>query len=667
MPTLRTRNGGSGVSEEHEHEDDEENDEHEPPPRLSWREATYRFPPLRNALAAGLLLLTGLIIEWTGGPEAVALALFLIAIPLGAWYFAREALEELVEEREIGIELLMSLAAIGAMVFGLFEEAAALVVLYASAEAVEELTFARTRSAIRELLDLAPKQAHLLRDGREELVPVEELRPGDRFLVRPGEALPTDGIIRSGQGSLNEAPVTGESVPVEKGEGQEVFAGSVNGTTALEVEATRTFEDNSLARIVHLVEEAQAQKSRTQRFVDRFSDRYSPAVLATGALIAVVPPLFFGGDWSEWALRGVTVLVAGAPCALVMSIPVAVAAAISRGGREGILIKGGAQLEALGRIRAVAFDKTGTLTKGSPEVTDVVSLDGSDPQDALALAASVESRSEHPLAKAIVAHALQTGMQPAPVEDFEALVGHGARARLDGRDLWVGSPRLVDELAPDAALPADVERLQEEGKTVVALGDGPRVLALLALRDEPRPEAPEAIAALRRLGVRQIVMLTGDNERTGQAIAGALGIDEVLAELRPEDKVAAVEQLRERYGAIAMVGDGINDAPALASADLGIAMGAAGSDAAIEAADVALMADDVTKVAEALRLGRRAVRISRQNLIFSIALLAVLIPSAVVGLLTVVGAVLVHEVSELLAVGNGVRAAKREPIPATAT
>ena len=657
------------MSGEHEHDvDEDEGEEREPPPRLSWREATYRFPPLRNALAAGALLFAGLIVEWLGGPDAVAIPLFLLAIGLGAWYFAREAVEEFVEEREIGIELLMSLAAIGAMVFGLFEEAAALVFLYATAEAVEELTFARTRSAIRELLDLAPKQAHLLRDGRWKLVPAEQLRPGDRFLVRPGEALPTDGIIRDGRGTLNEAPVTGESVPVEKSEGQEVFAGSVNGTTALEVEATRAFEDNSLARIVHLVEEAQAQKSQTQRFVDRFSDRYSPLVLATGALIAVVPPLLFGGDWSEWALRGVTVLVAGAPCALVMSVPVAVAAAISRGGREGVLIKGGAQLEALGRIRAVAFDKTGTLTKGTPEVTDIVSLDGREPQEALALAAAVEARSEHPLAKAIVARAIQAGTEPAPVEDFEALVGHGARARLDGREVWVGSPRLVWEPAPTADLPGDeVGRLQDEGKTVVVVGDGDRVLALLALRDEPRPEAPEALAALRRLGVRQIAMLTGDNERTGRAIASTLGIDEVLAELRPEDKVAAIERLRERYGAIAMVGDGINDAPALASADLGIAMGAAGSDAAIEAADVALMADDVTKVAEALRLGRRAMRISRQNLIFSIALLAVLIPSAVVGLLTVVGAVLAHEISELLAVGNGVRAAKREPLPAQGT
>lgn len=432
-------------------------EEHEGAPQLSWREATYRFPPLRDALLSGVLLLAGIVVGWTGGPDAGSISLFAVAIVVGARYFAQEGIEELLEEREIGIEILMLLAAAGAMVFGLFVEAAALVFLYATAEAVEQLTFARTRSAIRRLLDLAPKQAHLLRDGREKLVPVEELRPGDVFVVRPGEAIPTDGVIRSGRATLDEAPITGESVPVEKGPSQEVFAASVNGTTAIEVEATRAFEDNSLQRIVHLVEEAQAKKSRAQRFVDRFSTRYSPTVLAGGLALAVVPPLAFGGDWSEWILRGITVLVAGAPCALVMSVPVAVAAAISRGGHEGVLIKGGAQLEALGRIRAVCFDKTGTLTRGSPEVTDVLVLDGAEPTEVLALAAAVEQRSEHPLAKAIVERARGVGIEPRPTEDFEALVGNGARARLDGHDVWVGNPRLLADLAPDSALPPDVE------------------------------------------------------------------------------------------------------------------------------------------------------------------------------------------------------------------
>jgi Cd2+/Zn2+-exporting ATPase len=625
--------------------------------RLCWREATYRFPPLRNAVAAAVLTVAGIVADRLGASEAVSLVLFLAAIPVGAFYFAREGVEELLEEREVGIEILMLVAAGGAMAFGLFEEAAALVALYASAEAVEELTFARTRSAIRELLDLAPKQATRLREGREGLVPAEELQPGDLFLVRPGEAVATDGVIRSGQGSLDEAPVTGEAVPVEKGPGAEVFAGTVNGPSALEVEATRPFAENTLQRIIHLVEEAQAQKSRAQRFVDRFSDRYSPSVLGAAAVVALVPPLL-DGDWSEWALRAITLVVAGAPCALVMSIPVAVAAAISRGGREGVLVKGGAQLEALGRIRAFAFDKTGTLTAGRPQVTDVVALDGAGEHEALAVAAAVEARSEHPLAAAIVGHAERAGVAVGPAEEFEALIGHGARARLDGRAVWVGSPRLLAQLAPEAKLPPQAGELQEQGKTVALVGEGTRLLALIALRDEPRPEARRAIAAIRRLGIGHVAMLTGDNERTARAIAAELGIDEVLAELRPEDKVEAIERLRAEHGQVAMVGDGINDAPALARSDLGVAMGTGGADAAIEAADVALMADDLGKVAEALRLGRRAQRISRQNLVFSIALLAVLIPSALAGVLSVVAAVLVHEISELLAVANGVRAAR---------
>ena len=626
---------------------------------LSWREATYRFGPLRNALAAALLVGIGLLLELLDAPEPLAIAAFLLAIPVGAWYFAQEGFEELVDEREIGIEALMLLAAAGALVFGLFEEAAALVVLYALAESIEELTFARTRSAIRGLLDLAPKHANRLVDGREETIPAEQLKLGDMFLIRPGEALPTDGVIRDGTSTLNEAAVTGESVPVQKGPDQDVFAGTLNGERALEVEVTRAYADNTLQRIVHLVEEAHGQKSQAQRFVDRFATRYSPAVLVAAVLVSVIGPLL-GGDWEEWALRGVTVLVAGAPCALVMSVPVAAAAAISRAGREGILIKGGLQLEALGRIQAIAFDKTGTLTKGAPQVTDVVALAGNE-DDALRVGAAVEARSEHPLAHAVVGAARDRGLDLPVAEGFEALVGHGAGAQIEGRDIWVGSPQLVEQRAPGATPPPDVSRLQAEGKTVVFVGEGDRLLALIALRDEPRPEAAAAIDRLRRMGVKHVVMLSGDNRRTAEAIAAQLGIDEVLGELKPEDKVAAIHQLRERFGAVAMVGDGINDAPALASADLGMAMGTGGSDAAIEAADVALMADDITKVAEALRLGRRATRISRQNLLFSVVLLAVLIPSAVIGLMTVVIAVAIHEVSELLAVGNGIRAAQRPP------
>jgi len=629
-----------------------------PAQAMSWREATYKFAPLRNALIAGLLLLAGIVLELIDAPQALAIAAFVAAIPIGAWFFAQEGWEEFIEEREIGIEALMLLAAAGCIVFGLWEEAAALVFLYSLAEAIEELTFTRTRSAIRELLDLAPKQARRLTGGREETIDADQLRVGDVIVVRPGEALPTDGVILEGSSTFNEAPVTGESVPVEKGPGQQVFAGTVNGQRAVEVKVTRPYADNTLQRIVRLVEQAQSQKSRAQRFVDRFATRYSPAVLLAAVLVAVIGGLV-DGDWTEWALRGVIVLVAGAPCALVMSVPVAAAAAISRAGRDGILVKGGLQLEALGRIQAVAFDKTGTLTKGTPEVTDVIPLNGYDRHQALALAAAVEARSEHPLAQAIVTRAREEGIEPAAAQQFEALVGHGAIAQVDGTEVWVGSPELVAQRAAAGELPADVGRLQDEGKTVVFVGQDDRLLALVALRDEPRPEAARAIAELRRLGVKHISMLTGDSQRTARAIAAQLGLDAHYAELKPEDKVTQIRRLHDEHGAVAMVGDGINDAPALAAADVGIAMGTAGTDAAIEAADVALMADDLTKVAQALSLGRRATRISRQNLLFSVVLLAVLIPSAVAGVLTVVVAVAVHEVSELLAVANGLRAAKR--------
>jgi heavy metal translocating P-type ATPase len=379
-------------------------------------------------------------------------------------------------------------------------------------------------------------------------------------------------------------------------------------------------------------------------------------------VVAVVPPLL-GGDWSEWALRGVTLLVAAAPCALVMSVPVAVAAAISRAGRRGILIKGGVQLEILGKLQAICFDKTGTLTRGQPQVTDFVTLNGNAPGEALSVAAAVEARSEHPLARAILDHVRAEGIDPPPVQDFEAVVGHGARATLGRHEVWVGSPRLLARLAPQASPPPEVERLEQEGKTVVLVGVDSEPVAVIAMRDEPRPEAREALAALRRLGMTNLVMLTGDNRRTAESIARELGIDEVRAELLPEQKVEEIEELRSASGIVAMVGDGINDAPALARADLGIALGTGATDAAIEAADIALMADDLRKLPEALAIGRRSQRISRQNLIFSIALLTLLIPSAVVGLLTVVVAVLVHEVSELLAVANGLRAA-RAPEPA---
>ena len=645
-----------------EHAEREEGD-HERATAGPW----WTYPPILGAIISGALLAAGWLGDLAGIlPDPFPIALFIAAMPLGGYWWAREGIEDLIHEREVGIEALMGVATVGAAALGFWEEAAFLVFLYGSAEAVESLTFARTRSAIRALLDLAPKEAHVMRDGAELTIPATELGPGDVFLVRPGESLATDGVIRGGASSLDESPVTGESVPVDKGPGDPVFAGTINRQGALTIEATKAFADNTLSAIIHLVEEAQGQKGNAQRFIERFSRVYSPLVLVGAALLAIVL-IALGDDPTDAITRAITVVVAGAPCALVMSTPVAMAAGIGAAGRHGVLIKGGIHLEDLGTVGVVALDKTGTLTHGRPVVTDIVPLDGTDEAGLLAAAAGVERLSEHPLARAIVAAASERGIIPSEATDFTALTGAGAAARLDGRLVHVGSPDLFGELgaAPSAATAALLEEMREEGKTVVLVGERPsdatagvRILGLLAIRDQVRPNAAAAVAELHRLGVRRVAMLSGDHPRTARAIARELGIDDVRAGLKPEDKVTAIRELEREHGAVAMIGDGVNDAPALAAATVGMAMGTAGSDAAIEAADVALMADDLEKAGYALRIGRKARLVSRQNLAFSLLILPILILGAAGGLFTIALVVTVHEGAELLAVANGLRAAR---------
>lgn len=615
----------------------------------------WRFRPLQFAIVSGILLTATFALDRSGAlPTAPTVGLYVVSALLGGFHWAREALEAL-GERRVDIDVLMLAAAVGAGVLGLWEEMAFLAFLYGAAEGIEEWTYGRTRSAIRDLLDLAPEVAALVVDGVEREVPAEELRPGDRFRVRPGERLVTDGIIVEGTTTLDESTVTGESMPVEREPGDEVFAGSIDLTGSIVVEATRSFRDNTLSRIVEMVEEAQDGKMRTQRFIDRFSSRYSPAILGLGAALGVVP-ILFGGDPAVWAVRGITVVVAGAPCALVMSTPVAVASAISSAGRNGILIKGGAALEDLGTVEVVAFDKTGTLSVGRPAVTDIAA-GATTETEVLSLAAAVERHSEHPLARAIVAVGDD---HRAEATGFRSMAGAGATAIVDGRTVWVGNVGAARAAGVDPDEIARWERraseLRAHGKTIVYVGSDGQLVGLVALRDEPRPGAAAAVAALREVGIRHVVMLTGDAEPTARTIAAALGIDDVRAELRPEDKAEVVADLEATVGATAMVGDGINDAPALATATVGIAMGAAGTDATIEAADVALMGDDLGALVDVIRLGRRVARISRQNVIFAIGILVLLVPSAAVGILSVAGAVLAHEVSELAAVGNGLRA-----------
>lgn len=626
----------------------------------------WRNPKVLTSVASGVLLLIGWLIGLAGVPEIVSTVIYIAATLIGGYYFGREAIEELIFEREIGIELLMSIAAVTATVMGLAAEGAMLAFLYSISEAAEGYTEEKTRAAIKALMDLAPKIALVRRDGGEREIPVEELEVGDVFIVKPGQSLATDGVILVGASSVNQAPVTGESVPVEKEVGDTVFAGSINGEGALEVQATKTFADNTIARIIHMVEEAQEKKGKSQRFIEKFGARYSPIVLLIGILIAVVPPLVFSADWTTWITRATVFIVAAAPCALVISIPITLVASLGTGARQGVLIKGGVYVEELAKVKVVAMDKTGTLTRGEPEVTDVV-LFRQDPdrltntqQELLSVAAGIERRSGHPLAQAIVRHVEAQGVQPAELADFHSLTGAGASARLDGRTVYIGSPDLFHSKLGISLESAweDINLLQSQGKTVVVLGDEQAPWGMIAIRDNIRPNAAKAIEALHAAGVQKVVMLTGDNARTAQAIARELGIDEIYADLRPEDKVTKVRELSERYGHVAMVGDGVNDAPALAEATVGIAMGAAGTDVALETADVALMADDLEKLAYALKLAKRNQSVVNQNLALSAIVIGTLVIGAIAGMFTLPIAVLGHEISEFVVIGSGLRMLK---------
>ncbi|MFA5312335.1 MAG: cation-translocating P-type ATPase [Methanomassiliicoccales archaeon] len=618
----------------------------------------YEYGPIRNAILSAVL--TGAIFvisTFISVPNLITIPAYLIAIISGGYFWIREGLEDLVHGKKIGIGIIMLVATAGSAILGLWEEAAFLAFLYGAAEGIEEYIYARTRGSIRALMDLVPKEATVIKDGKETIIPAIEIKEGDVLFVRPGESLATDGTIIKGRSSLDEAPVTGESIPVSKKEGERVYAGTMNLDGTLEVKATSSFEDNTVSKIIHLVEEAQERKGNAQQFIDRFGDRYSPVILIAGLLLMAVPYLY-GWDGSDWFERAIIFLVAAAPCALVMSTPVAIAAGIGRSGKNGVLIKGGIHLETLGKVKVVAFDKTGTLTMGKPQVTDIVTLNG-DENEILRLASSVENSSEHPLARAVMERARSAGVDTASATGFQSLVGQGAKATVDGVDIFVGSPEMFQDRKNFIDGAKEVERFRLEGKTVGLVGTSESIIGVIAFKDQVRPEAKRIVNEIRTMGIG-VAMLTGDNEATALSVAKELGIEEVLSGLRPEDKIAAIRGLRSKYGTVAMVGDGINDAPALAESSVGIAMGVVGTDAAIEAADVALMADELTKLPYALLIGRKANIISKQNIVFSLVTLALLIPSSLSGVLTVASAVLLHESSELIAVGNGLRTRVRE-------
>lgn len=610
----------------------------------------WQKPEMKALLVSGILLLISFASEWLLKVEPLAVGLFLASMVVGGFYPARSAVLALRTGR-LTISALLVVAALGAVVLGVYEEAALLVVIFSLGEVLEEYASDRARGSIRALMALTPPQAQRrCPDGCIETVPVEQLAPGEVVIVRPGERLPTDGLVISGSSAVDQSPVTGESLPIEVAPGSIVFGGTVNGTGALEIQITKEYTDTTLARVIRQVEEAQSHQGQAQRFADRFGAVYTPAMFILAILVAIVP-LFFGGDFRDWFYRALVLLTVSCSCGLVISVPVAVVASISRAARDGILIKGGAHLETLGRIRAIAFDKTGTLTRGLPTVTNVIPLDGYPPDDVLRLAASVEAASEHPLSGAILRAAQERGIQWAQGRDLKATPGIGVEATVDGQRLFVGKP---NGLSSDSVA-QQLTKLEGEGKTAVVLSRGNRPIAILAVADEVRNGVTEIIASLHKLGIQRTFMLTGDNERTASTIARQVGIDDWRAGLLPEDKTAAVKKLQAEYGLIAMVGDGVNDAPALATADLGIAMGAAGTDVALETADVALMADDLTKLPLAVRLSRRALSNIRQNIALSLATVAVLVLAALFGWLSLTTGLLLNEGIALLIILNGLR------------
>ncbi|MFT8637995.1 MAG: cation-translocating P-type ATPase [Pseudoclavibacter sp.] len=615
---------------------DDDDDDHGGP---WWTDRGIMVP-----VFSGVAFVAGLICEWSGA-EIPALVLFWIGLLLGASTFTPGAIRKLFKGK-LGIGLLMTISAVGAVILGYVEEAAALAFLYSIAEALEDKAMDRARGGLRALLKLVPDTATVRRDGAPVEIAAKDLAVGQIMLVRPGERIATDGVIRSGRSSLDTSAITGESIPVEVESGDAVSAGAINTAGALEVETTAAGTDNSLTTIVELVEQAQAEKGERARLADRIARPLVPGVLILAALVALIGSLF--GDPELWITRALVVLVAASPCALAISVPLTVVAAIGAASKFGVIIKSGAVFERFGTVRHVAVDKTGTLTRNQPAVTAVLTADAATERQALDWAAALEQHSTHPLAAAITAAA--PGVRAAI--DVTEQAGHGIEGTVDGSKITVGSPRWLDA----GALGSQVTGLEEQGMTVVIVHRDGTPVAAIGVRDELRPEVPEVVRTLADQGIG-VTMLTGDNARTARALAAQAGIDDVRAELRPEDKAAAIGEL-SHAGSVAMIGDGINDAPALAAADIGIAMGATGSDAAIESADVAFTGHDLRLIPRAFDHARRGRRIISQNIVLSLLIITALLPLALFGVLGLAAVVLVHEIAEVIVILNGLRAAR---------
>ncbi|MEZ5325877.1 MAG: cation-translocating P-type ATPase [Verrucomicrobiales bacterium] len=612
-------------------------------------------------LSASLTVI-GLIVRWIAfGPQWLNIALFIGAIIAGGWFIFPKALSA-ARRFAPDMNLLMTIAVLGAAFIGEWEEAAAVVFLFALSEMLEAFSIRRARRAIESLLDLTPATALVIHGETLEEVAVEEIAIGDHIRIKSGSRVPLDGEVVGGTSAINQAPITGESMPVEKQEGDSVFAGTINGEGSLEVRVTRPASDTMLAKIIHLVEEAQSQKAPSQRFVDIFAKYYTPAVMLLALLVFLIPPLVGGGEWFTWTYRALVLLVIACPCALVISTPVSIVSGLTAMARRGVLIKGGAFLESIGRLRALALDKTGTITEGQPRVIEVIALNGKSDNEILRIAAAIDSHSNHPLAQAVTTFATERKVEVPRSENYHSLTGRGAEAEIDGHKYFVGNHRFTHELTVCSdEIETQLSKIQNRAQSVVIVGHHPHadckgeVLGILAIGDAIRTNAAQAIRDLHAAGIERVVMLSGDNQRTVDAIAKEAGIDEAHGDLLPDDKIERVRALLSEHQHVGMIGDGVNDAPAMAAATVGIAMGAAGTDTAIETADIALMKDDLSKVAETILLGRRTLHIIQFNIASALAIKAVFLVLAVLGYTSLWLAILADTGATILVILNALR------------
>lgn len=609
---------------------------------------------LITTLISGLFLLIAIYFHLQKSPAADRFYFF--AMVFGAYFVIPKAWMA-IKRRQPDMNLLMVIAIGGAIAIDQWFEGATVAFLFSVALLLEHWSVGRARRAVAALMELAPTMAHVIGEGEQ---PVEEVTVGSRILIRPGEKVPLDGIVEKGSTSMNQAPITGESIPVSKEEGDEVFAGTINEDGAIECKVTKSYSDTTLARIIHLVEEAQSRRAHTEQWVENFAKIYTPIMICLAILVVLVPPLALGLSWATWIYRALVILVIACPCALVISTPVSIVSGLTAAARRGVLIKGGMFLEMPGRLRALALDKTGTLTYGNPEVQRIIPLSGHTEEELLQRAAALEAPSEHPLARAILKYAASKGIKGECAEDFQITKGKGAEGTYKGTRYWMGSHRFMHEKKQETPeIHQMALNLEDAGHSIVAIGNDHHVCGLISIADAPRENMKEIIQAIKKTGVKRVVMLTGDNQAAAEAIGILTGVDEVKSELLPEDKVAAIHQLKEEWKEVAMIGDGINDAPAMATASFGIAMGAMGTDAAIETADIALMADDLSKIPWLIRHSRRTLRIIQQNITFALGLKGLFLILAVMGLASLWMAIAADTGASLLVVFNGLRLLKK--------